>query len=924
MTAAVGALFAAPAHAAEPAPTAPVAVASGELTWGVSSPWRAYITGPIANGQILAQEPATVAADGQGTWTGAAGEVDLAAGTGSVTYAGGLTFQGHAGLGPDGGYALDQTLAAVRVELTSPTTAVLSAEVTQPGAAGFPTYAGERVEMADLVFADGDLLDGAVTATATLTDAGADVYARTNADFQPGARLDDVSFGIDAAAPVPEPATPTALALSAAPATACAGDAVTLTARVAPAVAGTIRFSAGSTVVGEARVDATGAATLGTTTLATGEHAPTARFTPDDDAFAASAASAAAIVVLDCAEEPAARTGSLEWGVKASFRDYVVGAIAHGDIAATQGASQASGNGAFTFPQASSGTAWDGSTGSAQYAGQVRFRGHDGVLDVTLANPTVRVTSASRADLVVAVAGGDRVTIAAIDLASGRATRTGDDGIRVTSARTTLTAAGAGLFSYDGSAFYPAGQELDRISFTVGADGTAEVADPPAASPAPAPTAPAAAAPEPAAATSGPAAGALEWGVSSAFVAYTTCEGADAFGYAHCANGTVSTSGVGAGYVFPQATGGDWDPETGTGTVQYSGVVRFSGYGMTMFEVANPSITVGADGSATLYTGNTAGFGSASYPLDLSGATRTTGDAGEVTFAGARVGGSLTGGPSADNAVGFDDVTFTVGSASTASYAATAAGATEDEEEDNEAPEEDPAVRALDASACVVTDATLDWGVKESFRAYISGTIANGSWETSAGATYDTPTFSFTGGTGSVDPDTGAGTVSFPGEIHFTGHDGVLDLTLANPTLAFDGPGTATLLVDARSTGMDGETAVDERQAAVADVNLGGAAPGDDVTDAAVTLTAAGADAFAGFYAAGETLDPVSATFEVADCAPAAAAGAEASAAGAAGAAPEAPLPWLPLGLGGAALLVAGLGAGFLLGRRRPREGAAS
>ena len=49
-------------------------------------------------------------------------------------------------------------------------------------------------------------------------------------------------------------------------------------------------------------------------------------------------------------------------------------------------------------------------------------------------------------------------------------------------------------------------------------------------------------------------------------------------------------------------------------------------------------------------------------------------------------------------------------------------------------------------------DATLTWGFKESFRAYIDGDIANGEWTTSGGATYETPEFSWSDGTGPLRP----------------------------------------------------------------------------------------------------------------------------------------------------------------------------
>ena len=67
------------------------------------------------------------------------------------------------------------------------------------------------------------------------------------------------------------------------------------------------------------------------------------------------------------------------------------------------------------------------------------------------------------------------------------------------------------------------------------------------------------------------------------------------------------------------------------------------------------------------------------------------------------------------------------------------------------------------APGCDIRDATLTWGFKESFRAYIDGDIANGEWTTSDGATYETPEFSWSGGTGRYNSDTGSGSVQFTG-----------------------------------------------------------------------------------------------------------------------------------------------------------------
>ena len=235
--------------------------------------------------------------------------------------------------------------------------------------------------------------------------------------------------------------------------------------------------------------------------------------------------------------------------------------------------------------------------------------------------------------------------------------------------------------------------------------------------------------------------------------------------------------------------------------------------------------------------------------------------------------------------------------------------------------------------ACTVTDGTLTWGVKESFRAYISGSIANGAWETSDGAAYETPEFVWVDGTGTFDPETGTGSVSFPGTVHFTGHDGVLDLALANPTVEFDDGSSGALLLDARSTDMEGEVAVDTDQEWVGEIALDGdLVPSDGVLELAdqpTALTNSGATAFAGFYEAGAELDPLSITLALDGCETDAAVVAEEPApeepvAAAAVADEGTDIPWLPIAVGGVALIVIGLTAGLLIGGRRPRPDSAS
>jgi hypothetical protein len=176
-------------------------------------------------------------------------------------------------------------------------------------------------------------------------------------------------------------------------------------------------------------------------------------------------------------------------------------------------------------------------------------------------------------------------------------------------------------------------------------------------------------------------------------------------------------------------------------------------------------------------------------------------------------------------------------------------------------------VTTASADSCQVTDASITWGFKESFRSYISGSIANGKWEVADGATYSVPDFGFTDGTGSFDGT--AGTIAFEGSIEFTGHDGILDTTVANPTIRIDGD-TAILSLDVAGTTQEGE---EVSAKAVEFVTLDLAAADRSTTDGVTTitaapasLTAAGSAAF-GTYETGEEFDPVDLTFTTpADC----------------------------------------------------------
>lgn len=181
------------------------------------------------------------------------------------------------------------------------------------------------------------------------------------------------------------------------------------------------------------------------------------------------------------------------------------------------------------------------------------------------------------------------------------------------------------------------------------------------------------------------------------------------------------------------------------------------------------------------------------------------------------------------------------------------------------------------AAACAVSDGSLSWGFKESFRSYISGTIAKGAWEPINGATYETPEFGWSAATGTFDPQTLTGDVAFTGGVHFTGHNGLLDTTIAGPTLSFT-PDGGTLMLDVQTVSMDdamaGNTDNVQSFTQVPMVTLDLAtvplsSDGTVITGTAVptAVTQEGFDAF-GSYEAGTPFDAVTFSFTVACATP--------------------------------------------------------
>ncbi|MBN9176736.1 MAG: Ig-like domain repeat protein [Microbacterium sp.] len=160
-----------------------------------------------------------------------------------------------------------------------------------------------------------------------------------------------------------------------------------------------------------------------------------------------------------------------------------------------------------------------------------------------------------------------------------------------------------------------------------------------------------------------------------------------------------------------------------------------------------------------------------------------------------------------------------------------------------------PAVETAPVATCTaqaVSGASFSWGVKESFVSYVNGPIAKGSASISWGS-----------GSGAYNTSENLGRVNYGGSAVFTGHGGILDLTLSNPTVQVNGTGSATLSVVANGS-----------RVTIATLSLPAASvSGSAISwrNASATLTSAGAALFSyngnAFYPAGTALDPVSFTF---------------------------------------------------------------
>ena len=181
-------------------------------------------------------------------------------------------------------------------------------------------------------------------------------------------------------------------------------------------------------------------------------------------ALAASAAVLCAAPLLTAQSASAATvsfgSGSLDWGVKASFRDYLASAAAAGTITPTGGATENS-DGTFHFDldKASYDTTTHAVTSA--YQGGLHMTGHSGALDIVLTD--LRIDTSGTTGTLTADVSSKQM--------DGSSTFTGDDVALVTFTVSQSTFSGASAATVLSSAavkafagFYTAGTAMDPVT----------------------------------------------------------------------------------------------------------------------------------------------------------------------------------------------------------------------------------------------------------------------------------------------------------------------------------------------------------------------------------------------------------------------------------------------------------------------------
>ncbi|WP_406412279.1 HtaA domain-containing protein [Streptomyces halstedii] len=350
--------------------------------------------------------------------------------------------------------------------------------------------------------------------------------------------------------------------------------------------------------------------------------------------------------------------------------------------------------------------------------------------------------------------------------------------------------------------------------------------------------------------------GRLDWGIKSSFQSYVT--GPIAQGSWSLTGGTATVGG--SQFRFHSATG-SYDPESGAFQAGFSGGVRFVGHrqsdGTNQLDltIGRPTVRI-SGGSGTLYADMVSKdresgrvTTSAQVPMATLGLSGINMRGGSTPVALNNVPATLT----AQGAKAFagyytagtplDPVSLSVDTKAPAG--APAASST---------PSPSPSkTKKAESTAGRFEDAAVDWGVRRTYREYVTGSIAQGEWTLADGAQDGGALFRFPKGKGTYDAKKQTLDAAFAGSVRFTGKGG-LDLELAGVTVKV-ASGKGTLRADVTNEGTT------RKGVPLVTFTAKDLTPKDGLaalTEAPATLTADGAKAFGSLYSEGTAMDPVS------------------------------------------------------------------
>ncbi|MFH8575313.1 HtaA domain-containing protein [Streptomyces zaomyceticus] len=359
--------------------------------------------------------------------------------------------------------------------------------------------------------------------------------------------------------------------------------------------------------------------------------------------------------------------------------------------------------------------------------------------------------------------------------------------------------------------------------------------------------------------------GRLDWGIKTSFQSYVT--GPIAQGTWGLTGGAATVGG--SQFRFHSAQG-SYDPATGAFEAAFSGGVHFTGHRTADgtheldLTISRPRVRI-QNGQGTLYAdmaSKAKGSGRVTTtpqvplatlrlggidmrgggsPVSLSGVPATLTPQGATAFAGYYPAGAA-----------LDPVTLTVDVRSPQKTPTTAPTTpAEPTAKPTTGPTTTPSATAGSPAGSLRT-AAVDWGVRRTFREYVTGAISQGRWTLADGAQDGGALFRFPSGKGTYDPRKGTLDAAFAGSVRFTGAH--LDLTLGKVTVKVTG-GTGTFSADVTSAGKT------ERAVPLVTFTARDLTPKNGLavlTEAPATLTEGGAKAFGGMYRAGTAMDPVS------------------------------------------------------------------